>query len=184
MKTVVAQRITSCDKCEETIDAGTVRLDDVIRLRNSKAGDQKYRRMHYHPQCYIDSLNEFIENPPPMKPAGGGGRPAALDLTEEQHSDRKRLLNRLRNHNNYWLSKLPLQKPFEELDLNDLQSFQSYVFRFSQISQQLELVGGLPGRYAALDLSHLRGVITTLESQLKVSVSSSLSNGDVSVIIE
>lgn len=167
MRITLAQRSTTCTKCSEAIEPGTTRLDDVIRFKNG-AG---YKRVHYHPECFnkaIESFSESItEEQVKNLRAGGGGRPAILELTEDERTIRKRLLNRLRNYNHYWIhsGKLPLQKPTEQLTIEDLESYQNYVFRFTNIAAQLEEVGGMPPRFQQLDIRQLQELIERLQQR-------------------
>ena len=157
MKPAIARRTTECHYCHEVISPGSDRLDDVVKSKTF------YRRLHYHPQCFADKATKWFDENRDKVPtyAHGGGRPP-LDLTTEEKELRHKILIKLRNLFTYYLPKLNLQTPTDQLEYADLKVMLNFQHRFHSLAQSLIPLGGLPSRYKDIRIPDISEAIATV----------------------
>jgi hypothetical protein len=156
MKPVIAKRVTICSQCKEEIEPGSDRLDDVIKT------PKFYRRIHYHPQCYLVKINDWYEENRDkiVEHEHFGGHPPS-NLTEEQRATRQRILARLANLVAYYTNRLNLQASPANLTVDELRQFNNFAMRFKDCEAKLVDLGGLPPRYRTL------GIPSGVEEEIK-----------------
>jgi len=142
MKIVWSHRNTNCSLCKENIDKKIQRLDDTVRK-----GD-KIRRLHYHPDCYVKHIRDWVEKHPYQRVTSNGGRPS-LGLSVDESRQRQRLLANLNSLMAYYFPKnapplLNIQGDISSLTADDLKKFQNFTKRRERIVKSLEPLGGLP----------------------------------------
>lgn len=139
MKPVLATRPTTCYYCGKTIERGSERLDDLVRL------NERVVRFYYHKDCFIQKINVYFQNTefkPETRP--GSGKKAVLDLTLEQHKYRRNLIARLSALKKYYLPQLNLLKDPSQLTPREVERFTRFHERRQAILAELEKVGGIP----------------------------------------
>ena len=105
------------------------RLDDTIKLRAKSAElNPTYLRLHYHVPCYQDRLNDPEFYTPPKRRTGGGYPP--LDIPEDDKKKRRAVLTRMAELFRYYMPRLNLQTPPNELNWDDIQKFVNFITRF------------------------------------------------------
>ena len=162
MKPVIASKSTTCAKCGDKIERGSQRLDDVIRLRG-RVGEPRYRRIHYHKDCFTTKIEEyFLENTEPFSPAGA--TPKLYDLSPDERKYRKNILSSLSALKSYYKDKIAfiIQKDPEKIDHQDVRTLRNFHFRFYELLRELKATGGLPPNYQSIDLSRIEDLITTI----------------------
>jgi hypothetical protein len=142
MRITWSRRKTICTLCREDIVAKIQRLDDTVRNNN------KIRRLHYHPECYMSYIKSWVEKHPYSPLTSNGGRPS-LGLTDKEVKVRKQLLSNLNSLRRYYFpagseARINLQGNIETLTARDLRRFKNYTRRYAAITTALEEVGGLP----------------------------------------
>ena len=142
MRITWSRRKTICTLCREDIVAKIQRLDDTVRNNN------KIRRLHYHPVCYIKYIQAWVDKHPYSPLTSNGGRPS-LGLSNEESKPRKQHLSNLNSLRRYYFPagsepKINLQGNIETLTSKDLRRFKNYTRRYAAITKALEDVGGLP----------------------------------------
>ena len=145
MKPAFAVRETTCYKCHEPILPGERRLDDIIKK------PKFLRRIHYHPACAWMRFMEWWDNnegrPSPMA-RGGSGIPSPY--SEEEKQLRAKALHRLRTLTNYWVDKLNVRTPFDQLTDKEKRQFINFKLQCEEHIKVLAVTGGVPDRYAGL----------------------------------
>ena len=167
MRPAIAYRTTECNYCHESIIKGSDRLDDVVSIRNKEV--KFYRRLHYHPACYTTKANKWFEDnrDKPRTHAHGGGRPP-LDLTPDEKEARHKLLIKLSNLFAYYLPKLDLQTPVDELTFQSLKVMLNFQQRFRQYASDLVPLGGLPPKYRDMQLPDISDALVAVSEPLKL----------------
>jgi len=140
MKPAWAHRETDCDRCGKTIEPQEKRLDDTVRR-----GETIFR-LHYHVKCYFEYIDDYFENNPYKPTPGVGGRPA-LDLTDEQRTERRLVLGRLHSLKQYYIPLLDFNTDIDKLSSRDLKRFQRFHQKRKEFLEQLEALGGVPETY-------------------------------------
>ena len=141
MKPVWAHRDTKCNSCKKIIPPGSRRLDDMVR-RGKTGGIH----LHYHIACFTKYIDGWFELNPYTIKSGSGGRPK-LDLSEEQRTERRKILNSLHALKKYYLPKLNFSGDVTKLNLIDLRRFQRFHQRRKELIERLIDVGGIPEQY-------------------------------------
>jgi len=162
MRPAIARRRTECNFCHKIIEPGEDRLDDVVKAKNF------YKRLHYHPPCFAQKATQWFDNNRDKVPeyTHGGGRPP-LDMTEEDKASRHKLLIKLSNLFSYYLPKLNLQTPTEELSFDDLRKMLNFQNRFSKYAEQLQPLGGLPPKYRERQLPDISDALVAISKPLQ-----------------
>lgn len=154
MRAVIAERPTTCQICRDAIPAGERRLDDVIKLKPKSAeSNPTYLRMHYHVGCYKAKLDDPEFYRPPQRRSGGGYPP--LDISADDKKKRRGILTRMAELFRYYMPRLNLQTPPNELDWDDIQKFGNFITRFRQLTATLQELGGVPPKYQRYDIEAL-----------------------------
>ena len=147
----MAFRVTECCYCHQPIEKGSRRYDDVISIRTKET--KFYRRLHYHPPCWDEKTKKwFDENQDKEQNRGHGGGRTPLDLSEEDKIKRKKALIKLSGLWQYYMPKLDLQTPTNELSFNAVRIMMNFHHRFQGLSEELAVLGGLPKRYQNMKL--------------------------------
>jgi hypothetical protein len=159
MRPVIAQKTTTCIYCKEPITPGSERLTDVIRIKPTGAENSKFRytRRHYHyrspntgQSCFDTFAKEQFEKlDHTVKAHNPKGRPP-LDMSEEDKRTRLKLLRKLHNQINYYISRnnLDYTKQFtlQNIDSRLVKRAERFHDNLREIYAQLELVGGVPNK--------------------------------------
>lgn len=171
MKPVFAVRETTCHECKEPIAVGERRLDDGIKK------GKFFTRVHYHPACAWIRWTRWWENnegkPSPM--IRNGKRPH-YDLTPEQRTVRTAALDALRGACNYWIPKLNVLGDPSTLSHEEYRSLVNFVLLYRKHTAVLEAVGGVPERYANLNLPEVNLVKEVSTEQVSVNTETVLGN--------
>ena len=104
MRAVIAERPTKCHICKDKVEAGSQRLDDVIKVPSKSAdGEPHFVRLHYHVDCYKKKLDDPEFYIPPKRRSGGGYPP--LDISDEDKKKRRAVLTRMAELFRYYMPR-------------------------------------------------------------------------------
>jgi len=76
------------------------------------------------------------------------------------------VLSTLANAYTYWVEKLPLQTPLDQLTLDDLEAYQKFQSALLRNFNKLKLLGGIPKRYQEVDIEKIKTTIIQLTNIL------------------
>jgi hypothetical protein len=143
MKMVWARRPTTCKLCEETINSKIQRLDENIRIKG------RFTRLHYHPECFVSYVANWHKDHPYEAMIGNSSGRPSLGLSAEEATTRRKLLANLGSLHRYYFPKnkpplLNIQGDITTLTKMDIRRFENFKRRYSELSAQLEPIGGMP----------------------------------------
>ena len=150
MKATISKRTTQCSICKEVIPPGQTRLDDILRLSG------KFIRLHYHTECYKNKIDSWVVAKSAEIESAKENHHPIYELPSPEKLHRHRLLSRLSSLRKYYLPKLNLQSPIDQLKYDEVMKLHTFSLRYTEILGQLEEVGGLPPHYEHINL----GLIT------------------------
>jgi len=161
LRTVIAKRVTTCYYCKDPIEKRSRRLTDYIRIKsNSSPTGWTVIRRHFHfrkdeessHSCHDIMATEQFKNMPAEVPTSNnpaGRKP--LDLTEDQRTERRRLLKRLAAQQRYYIhdGHLDLSSPkyLIEITRSDVRKATRFNRNLEEIMDALRMVGGIPKKY-------------------------------------
>ncbi len=154
MRAVIAERPTKCHICKDQVEPGSQRLDDIVKVPSKSADSEPhFIRLHYHVNCYKKRLDDPKFYILPKRRTGGGYPP--LDISDEDKKKRRGVLTRMAELFRYYLPRLNLQTPPNELTWDDVQKFGNFITRFRQLKRELQKLGGVPTKYEQYDIESL-----------------------------
>jgi hypothetical protein len=170
MKPAWAYHETSCNHCLQPIAKSSKRLDDWIKTND------RFIRIHFHVECYLDKINRFfIENPFNPERAIGNNKLEGLDIAQKER--RNRLLIRLNRLYAYYSDKINLQADISKQTKLDLERISNFFRRRDIIIKELEGLGGVPDNYKITGALKVQDLIkmANIDPETSISISDSTS---------